>query len=294
MIVVYALVVLMLLIWGGNYVAAKLVFRSIPPNIVVCVRTIMAAVFIIPVYMWEVRKRPLVKTWPELRLLILLGIGGVTVNQVFWTLGVARTTVVHSAMIMTTTPLWVLLIAGLLGSERITAFKAVGMAIAMSGVVLLQILRARGAAPAGQEATLLGDALVLGCALSMAALTAAAKVWKPLSGGIAISVVGYVGGAVLLGPLLPFASAGFDYTGIPAGAWLGLLYMSVMSSVVGYLIYCYALERMPASRLATFQYLQPVFASGLAVLILGERLGAGAVLAGAIILAGIFVAERFG
>ena len=288
---VYVLVVLMLLIWGGNYVAAKLVFREIPANIVICLRSIVAGTLMIPIYWIEARKRPPVLTWAELRLLMALGLGGITTNQVFWTLGVERTTVIHSSMIMATTPLWVLLIAAVMGMEKITAAKAGGMAIAMTGVVLLQILRSRNSTG---EATLLGDFYVLICALALAGMTAWAKRHKPLSGGIAVNAVGYAGGALLLGPFLPFVAKGFHFGNVSAKAWLAILYMGLFSSVIGYLIYYYALARMPASRIATFQYLQPVFASGLAVILLNEHLGGGALAAGAIIFTGVFVTERFG
>ncbi|MCU1325807.1 MAG: protein of unknown function transrane [Bryobacterales bacterium] len=282
----------MLLIWGGNYVAAKLVFREIPPNLVICIRTIVAGIVIIPIYWFEARKRPPVLAWPEIRLLMLLGLGGITTNQVFWTLGIARTTVIHSSMIMATTPLWVLLIATVMGIERINTAKASGMAIAMTGVVMLQVFRSRN--NAGGEATLLGDFFILICALALAGMTAYAKRHKPLSGGIAVNAVGYAGGALLIGPLLPFLSNGFDFSRVSLTAWLSVAYMGVFSSVVGYLIYYYALARMQASRIATFQYLQPVFASGLAVVLLNEHLAGGALAAGAIIFTGVFVTERFG
>jgi drug/metabolite transporter (DMT)-like permease len=281
----------MLLIWGGNYIAAKLVFREIPANLVICIRTIVAGVVIVPIYWFESRKRPPVLTWPEIRLLMWLGLGGITTNQVFWTLGIARTTVIHSSMIMATTPLWVLLIASLMGMERINAAKSGGMAIAMTGVVMLQVFRSRNA---GGEATLLGDFFILICALALAGMTAWGKRHKPLSGGIAVNAMGYAGGALVIGPFLPFVANGFDFSKVSATAWLSVAYMGVFSSVVGYLIYYYALARMQASRIATFQYLQPVFASGLAVLLLNEHLGGGALAAGAIIFTGVFVTERFG
>jgi drug/metabolite transporter (DMT)-like permease len=285
------LVVFMLLCWGGNYIAAKIVFREIPAGLVIILRTLVAGALMIPIYWLEARKRPPVFTWPEFRLLFILGIGGITINQLFWTLGVARTTVIHSSMIMATTPLWVLLIAALMGMERVTLPKAGGMAIAMGGVVVLQIFRARGTTG---EATLLGDAYVLICALALAGMTAWGKRHKPASGGIAVNAFSYVGGALLMAPFLLVTAPGFDFAKVTSAAWLGILYMGAISSVTGYIIYYYALARMPASRIATFQYLQPVFASGLAVLLLNEHLGGGALAAGAIIFTGVFVTERFG
>jgi hypothetical protein len=65
--------------------------------------------------------------------------------------------------------------------------------------------------------------------------------------------------------------------------------MGAISSVTGYLIYYYALVRIPASRMAAFQYLQPVFASLMAVAMLGEQLTGAALAAGGVIFAGVFM-----
>jgi drug/metabolite transporter (DMT)-like permease len=68
--------------------------------------------------------------------------------------------------------------------------------------------------------------------------------------------------------------------------------MAAFSSVIGYLLFYYALAHIPASRLSTFAYLQPVLATLLAMMFLGERPAASFFSGGALILAGVFVAER--
>jgi drug/metabolite transporter (DMT)-like permease len=216
---------------------------------------------------------------------------GMTLNQFFWTLGVARTTVVHSSMIMATTPVWVLLMAGLMRLERITPPKIGGMAVAMAGVAMLQIFKPH---LTGKAPTFLGDFLVLLCSLTFAGMTTFGKRYKPESGPIAVNAVGYIGGAVLFLPMLWFAGRGFDFSKVTPAAWAGVFYMGALSSVTGYLIYYYALARISASRIAAFQYLQPVFASLMAVAILGEELTGAAIAAGGVIFAGVYVTERFG
>jgi drug/metabolite transporter (DMT)-like permease len=290
-LVLYSLVLLMVLCWSGNYIAAKIVFREVPPLLVMALRTMVSAVLMIVIFSVRGKKQISAWTWREFGLLTALGFGGITMNQLFWTLGVARTTVVHSSMIMATIPVWVLIMAGLLGTESITAPKIGGMAIAMTGVAMLQIFKPQAA---GRTATILGDFLVLLCALLLASMTALGKRYKPESGGIAVNAVGYVGGAVVFLPAFLIARQGFDFAQVSHAAWLSILYMGAMSSVTGYLIYYYALTRLPASRIAAFQYLQPVFATLMAVVMLGEELTGSTVAAGAVIFTGVFVTERFG
>jgi drug/metabolite transporter (DMT)-like permease len=281
----------MVMCWSGNYIAAKIVFREMPAMVAMCLRTLVAGVLIIPIYWRQARKTPPVWTWSEFGLLFALGVGGITANQFFWTLGVFRTTVVHSSMIMATTPLFVLLMAGAMRLEPITAPKVIGIFTALCGVGLLQAVRSTSSS---SGPTFLGDFLTLLCALLLAGMTAFGKRHKPQSGGIAVNAVGYVGGSLLLLPVLWWTGRDFDFRHVSAAAWAGVFYMGAFSSVTGYLIYYYALARIPASRMAAFQYLQPVFASLMAVAMLGEQLSGTALTAGAVIFAGVFVTERFG
>jgi drug/metabolite transporter (DMT)-like permease len=280
----------MVLCWSGNYVAAKIVFREIPAMLAMALRTSVSAILMAGIYWRRPRGEESIWTRREMGILIVLGLFGMVMNQFFWTLGVAKTTVVHSSMIMATTPIWVLLMAALMGLEPITFPKLGGMAIAMTGVAMLQV-RPK---PSANPPTLLGDFLVLLCTLALAGMTAFGKRYRPKSGGIAVNAVGYILGAFLLLPSFWFSSRGFDFGKVTAGAWAGVVYMGAISSVTGYLIYYYALARMSASRMAAFQYLQPVFASLMAVVMLGEELTGAAIAAGGIIFAGVFVTERFG
>jgi len=290
-LILYSLVFLMVLCWSGNYIAAKIVFREIPAVLAMALRTIVAAILMAGIYWRRPRGEESIWTRREMGILIALGLFGMVMNQFFWTIGVAQTTVVHSSMIMATTPIWVLLMAGLMGLEPITFPKVGGMVIAMTGVAILQVFRPKVSA---NSPTLRGDFLVLLCTLALAGMTAFGKRYRPRSGGIAVNAVGYILGAFLLLPSFWFSSRGFDFGKVTAGAWAGVIYMGAISSVTGYLIYYYALARMSASRMAAFQYLQPVFASLMAVVMLGEELTGAAIAAGGIIFAGVFVTERFG
>ncbi|MDE3197176.1 MAG: DMT family transporter [Acidobacteriota bacterium] len=289
--VLYGLLVLMLLCWSGNYIAAKVVLREIPALLAMILRTGVAAVLMIPIYWWRGRGSAAKWSGREIATLLGLGIGGTVGNQFFWTLGIARTTVVHSSMIVATVPVWVLAMAAIIGLERITLPKVLGIAIALCGVVLLTFSRA---AAATRAASMAGDLLIVLCALFLAGNTAFGKKFQPLSGPIAVTAAGYIGGALLLLPVFWFGERGFDFSHVSRAAWAGVLYMGAISSVTGYMIYYFTLAHIPASRMAAFQYLQPVFASLMAVVLLGEDLTATALAAGGVIFTGVLVTERFG
>lgn len=273
--------------WSGNYVVAKVVFREIPPSLVFALRTAVSGILMVPIF-WSQRTK-LVRS--ELGMLLLLGVGGITMNQLLWTLGAGRTTVLHSSMIVGTAPIWVLLIASAMGIERITPPKIGGMLMAMAGIAVLQLYRTASAAA---NPTLVGDLLVFTSALIFAAMTAIGKKAKLKSGPVIVTACAYLAGSIVCLPLYFVAGPGFDFSRVSPAAWAGVVYMGGISSVTGYLIYYYALAKISASRIAAFQYLQPVLASGMALLFLGESVTPPAVAAGVIVVAGVVVTERFG
>jgi drug/metabolite transporter (DMT)-like permease len=69
--------------------------------------------------------------------------------------------------------------------------------------------------------------------------------------------------------------------------------MAAVPSVFCFLLYYRVLKQLPASQLTTFTYLQPVMASTMAVPLLGESLSFSLATGGLLILAGVFLAERF-
>jgi len=109
---------------------------------------------------------------------------------------------------------------------------------------------------------------------------------------ITMNTFAYVGGAIVLSPVIVLNARHFDFTAVSASAWLSVAYMAVFSSVVSYLIYNYALSHIAASRVSAFSYLQPLLATLLAIPILGEHVTIYLLAGGALVLAGVYITER--
>jgi drug/metabolite transporter (DMT)-like permease len=287
--VLYALIFLMVAFWSGNYIAGKIALREFSPLLLAGLRIGFAGLMMLPLYVWEraTKPQPSVSGRNIVRLL-LLGLLGVTLNQVLFVVGLSRTSVAHAAILIGLTPIQVLIIAGLRGLERITARKALGMAIALAGVAVLKAFEPVAAA----GATWLGDLFMLLAGLCFALFTVFGKEVTGQYSTITMNTYAYVGGAVVLLPLTLWEAARQPLAHIGAGAWLAAIYMALFPSVIAYLIYYHALAHMTASRVSAFSYLQPVFASIMGVAILGETLGAPVIAGGAVILGGVYLAER--
>lgn len=283
----YALILLMVFLWAANFLIGKVALREFPALLLAGMRTSLAALLILPLYFWK-RTRAGVPIEPRDRSrLLLLGVLGVTLNQVFFVGGLALTSASHSSVLMSMTPVLVLLLAAAAGQERITLPKAVGMVVALAGAITLSWTPSKRSG-----ASLAGDVLIFLAALAFAAFTVAGKRPSACYGSIIVNTFAYVGGALMLAPLTLWYAFRFDFAAVSAAAWASFLYMAVFPSLVCYLIFSYALAWLPGSRLTAFGYLQPFVATAGAVLLLGEPITAGLVAGGVLVLAGVYLAER--
>ena len=288
----YSMIAAMVLFWSANFIVGKVALRQFPPLLLSGLRIGLAMVFILPVYAWQSMSRSGHK-WDgkDLSTLMCLGLFGVALNQLFFVLGLHYTSVAHSAILIATTPLCVLVIAAAIGQERITMLKAGGMVLAMLGVAALNVLPSPGSG-SSTGPTLLGDFFVFLAGLTFALFTVFGKGVSGRHSAVTVNTFGYVSGALGLAPITLWQARGFEFHRVDAAGWVSLAYMALFPSVVCYLIYYHALKFIPASRVSAFSYLQPAIATLMAAAALGERITMPLVAGGAVIFAGVYLTER--
>ena len=284
----YALLLLMIVGWAGNYIAAKIALESLPAVLLYGFRISMAAALMVPVYLWNRRRHQSTWTLRDLPLMVGIGIFGVSLNQFLFVVGLSRTSVAHAAIFANLSPFLVLLLASASGLEKLTPRKLAGVAVALAGVILLRVADARP----GGAATFAGDFLTFLGSLAFAIFTVLGKPSAKRHGSVAVNTVAYVGGALLMAPVTIWQAARFPIAAVPWAAWLSVFYMALGPSVICYLIYYYALAHMEASRLSAFNYLLPAMATLLGVWTLGEQITLWTVVAGVVIFGGIYMVER--
>jgi drug/metabolite transporter (DMT)-like permease len=275
-------------LWALNFIVAKIALRELPPLLVIGIRSAVAAAAMLPVYWWQSR-RSTSPGWTrrDVPMLVLLGLFGVALNQLFFVFGMNRTSVAHAALIIGLTPVIVLIIAAATGLEKLSVGRLAGMFTALAGVALLQT-----AAGKGNAATVAGDAWILMGATTFALFTVAGKRAAHNFTSITLNTFAYVAAGILLLPVTIWQVAGFPLASVSPAAWASLLYMALVASVFCYLIYYHALTCIPASRVAAFSYVQPLLATVLAIPTLGERPTSSLVAGGVLVLAGVIMAER--
>jgi drug/metabolite transporter (DMT)-like permease len=284
---VYLLLSFMVFVWSLNFIVVKFLLREFPPLALGALRITLAALMIAPYYVWH-RMRHGLPLVDRGGFLALVGVGllGVAANQFAFLLGLRRTSVSHAAMLFALTPMTVLLLSSRAGHEQISRNKILGILIAISGVALLQMR-----SPAG-EASLEGDGLILMSMASFALFTVWSKSLRKDFDGIMINTFAYVGSAAALLPVTIWQTARNDFSGVSGWAWAVLFYLALVPSLVTSMIFYHGLRYLAPSRISMLTYLQPVLATAFAILLLGERMNAALIAGGALILAGVFIAER--
>ncbi|MDA0204621.1 MAG: DMT family transporter [Acidobacteria bacterium] len=279
----WGLVGCMVVMWSVNPIAAKIALRHLPAPLLVSVRTTIAALIVLP---WLFRARRVVHAghWWKLAL---LGAGLQVGNQLIYVTSLSLTSVAHAAFIYSVVPVIILLLAASRGQEKITSKKLIGMSVCVAGAVWLAMDRSGGGNPSLQ-----GDALLVVAGLLFAAFTVFGKQARQQYGAVVLNSLAYVSGAALLQPVIWIVYRDFSLLSVPSEAWWAVSYMAVFPSVFGYLIYYWALGHVPASRIAGVQYIQPLTATSLGWVLLGESVSLNLGLAGAVILAGVYLAER--
>ncbi len=285
----YGLLAVMVFFWSLNFIVGKVALRHFPPLLLGGLRTAFAGVMILPAYAWEARRSPGRVRWTraDVPALLMLGFLGVAVNQLFFIVGLSRTSVAHAAILIGLNPLLVLALAGAMRMERITPRKVAGMLTALAGVALITAVPSK----MGHESAV-GNLFVFLGGLAFALFTIGGKRVAGRHGGITVSTFAYAGGALMLAPVTLWQGWGFRWSAVGLAGWASLIYMAAFPSVLCYLIYYWALSHAAASRVAALSYLQPLIATLLAVPLLGEPVTPPLMAGGAMVFAGIYITER--
>lgn len=220
--------------------------------------------------------------WPKLLLASILMISA---NQGLFILGIGYTNPIDSAVMSSLTPMLTMLLAALILGFAITRMKFIGVAVGLTGVVMLVW---------GTQSSEQATAPLLGDALCFAAQLCAALYYVTFSGLIKryhpftlmkwmfiLSAVTYVPCCIPVLADVPFASLGI-------ADWLSIAYIVVFATCLSYLTLPYAQRSLKPTVVSIYNYFQPLFAALVAVMLGVGTFGTEKVIATALIFLGVY------
>lgn len=287
--VVLALV-LVQIIYASGVIIGKFVLPIVPASVIVTLRMIVASIaFFIAHRAIRGSVPRFGRDWARFALLGVVGGAG---NQLLILLGLTRTTAINTAILIPMIPILTVVFGWALKKDRPTGLKWTGVAIAALGTVYLI-----GPDRVSLEPEVaLGNLLVLlGMAFNALAFLLAKDMlqrFPPVTVAFCLTFAGLIGVA----PLGLSAASEVQRAGLSSHLVFWLVYLVVFPTTVTYFLNLWSLRRASPTLVTSFIYLQPLFTTAVAPLVLtGESLTLRVAVAGLAIFAGValvIVAER--
>ena len=283
------LAILAALIWSGNFIVARAVYREISPVQLSFFRWATATVLLAP-FAWKVFVREWLLVRQHFGYLFWLSLTGISLFNTFVYIAGHHTSALNLALIGTTSsPIFANILARIFLKEKFSINKTTGMLLCIAGILLL-LSKGRLSNLAKFHFSE-GDAWVLLAALSFAIYNILVRKRPP-----AISPLNLLFSSFLLGTLLlvPFfiretsVNAPVEWDPRMAGV---ILYLGLGASVICFFIWNKAIQLLGAGRTALFGNLIPIFSSLEAVFILHEEFTTVHIISMMIVLVGLVLAN---
>ncbi len=253
-----------LLLWSGNWVVARAVRDDIAPGIATAGRLVIVLAILLPIALRSLLGKRGVLNSKDWAVLAALGLSGGGLHLALQWLGLHYTTATSGILYLSTTPIFILLLAAPLG-ERVGPRQWAGVLLSFIGVFLI--------ATQGDPTRLsfnVGDMLALASMFMWAAYTVLLRVRRDTLSVLELLVVVCAFGLLFMAPWVAWELAFNPLIELNAAGALAVLYSAVGSLLIAYAGWSYVVTRLGAARAGATMHLMPALGIGLAALFLGE------------------------
>ncbi|WP_327321108.1 DMT family transporter [Gloeocapsopsis dulcis] len=288
-LIVYIKLVLTAVVWGGTFIAGRLVVQSLEPFSAAFCRFAISSICLLLLTLRREGQLPRLQQ-NQLLQVVLLGMTGIFAYNAFFFLGLKTIAASRAALIVALNPTFIALGSVLFFKDKLTTLKTIGIitsllgaALAISRGNLLDILT---------NNLSLGDLFLLGCVFSWVAYTLIGKIaMQQLSPLVATTYACLIGTVALF---IPAVMEGFlqGFSQINLITWLVILYLGFLSSALGFIWYSEGVRAIGPAKAAIFINLVPVSAILLAALLLQEEITLSLVLGGVLVVTGVFFTNK--
>jgi drug/metabolite transporter (DMT)-like permease len=284
--VVFAAVVLVAMLIGGNFTALKFALDHTGPFLLASLRTVVGGSFLVGIALFRGERFP-----TDRRLLVrifVVGFSITTMSSALLVFGVSRVPAGFASLMSSTMPLFTACLSLVLLSTRITRLGALGLVAGFAGTAVLASPSLDG------DARLVGVVALLFSAVAWAFGTVFMK-WKDFSEVTPIMLVG-VQLLMSAAMLVPFAlvvegTADTDWT---LGLFVPLAYAAIPANAVTFTLLATVVRRATPTQAASTAYMIPLFGVFFGWLIRDERLGSTELIGGLLVIIGVTIVVTAG
>lgn len=279
----YLALLVVCFVWGVSWVGTKEAVKYMPPIQMVGVRQIIAGLCYVLFFVFKGAALPKKKEWYPILLLSLLNF---MISNGLATWGVKLTTAGVSAILGAIFPLWLVLILTIKGGSKIPLLAWAGILLGFGGVCIIFYDHLKELFdPDFQFGVLLGLLAALAWAFGTFYTKEYASDfdpyqsigWQMLISGITLNII-----ATLTGNVIPIADVKL-YT------WIAIGFLVVVSSIIAFIAYLYALQRLPTGLVSTYAYINPIIAVISGSLFIKERITMLLIIGAIVTLTGVYI-----
>jgi drug/metabolite transporter (DMT)-like permease len=275
--------------WGASFVAIKIGLKYVPPVTLVWMRFALGMIILgITVGLRHQFIFPRLKDW---LYFALLGFLGITFHQWLQSTGLVTSRATTTGWIVASMPIFIAILGWLVLKENLRWLQVMGILLAAFGVLLvvsqgnlISLFTDKFGTP--------GDILILISAPNWAVFTVLSRRGlKTYPAALMMFFVMAFGW--LFSTILFVAGRGWEsIPNIPQEGWLALGFLGVFCSGLAYIFWYDALKVLHVAQVGTFLYIEPVVTVVVSFLLLNEKITLTGLLAGMIILLGVWLVNR--
>ena len=276
-------------IWGISFIATKVAVAEVPPAVIIWLRFSIAVIILF--FYLLLRKKLSLPSNQDLGYLALLGFLGVSLHQWLQSTGLVTAQASTTSWLVSTSPIFMALLAWGFLKEKITLSSFVGILLASLGVLLVVSHGNIGSIFHGDFGSV-GNILVLFSAMNWAVFSVLSR--RALDKYSAMFVLFY---AMLFGVLfssIHFLSIqGWMYIHqLSPIAWLAVAFLGIGCSFLAYTFWYDGIKSIGATQAGAFLYIEPLVSMVVAAMVLNESITLAALLGGSLILVGVWLVNR--
>ena len=271
-------------IWGGMYVVSDIVLETIPPFTLLTLRLILGGLAL--ALIWRFVTQSTVPKRSNWLWYVAIGIVGFGISLGAQFVGTDKSTAINGSVITSATPIFVVVFARWILSERLTTRKVLAIVLASIGVLL--ILNPRDVSFG--SATFIGDLFLVLAAVTWGLYSVLARKVSDVATDTVVLTLGACLGGLLVA--VPASIVELNTTPIGElsfGVILGVLYLGIFSTALAFWLWNRAFVLVEASVASLFFFAQPLTGVLFSIIVLQQTMTAALWVGSILILCGVLL-----
>lgn len=288
----YLALLLAHIIWGGNFVVAKVTLQEFPPLTLAFLRFAFASLLIAP-FLWAETKKVKIdkQDFPKL---ILIGVLIITLNITFFFEGIIRTTAINASILTLIIPLLSVLVGWKFLKEKTNTFNVLGIVVGLIGaLIVIEVPQFFFGIFSIHE--LMGNFLIILASITWVIGSVFSRQMLQKYPSLIVTGIAFLVGTITF--FLPAANEYFTQPGWPEQitylGLLGLLYMILLSSISAYFLFEWGLAKTSISKAHLLQYTEPFVTVVFAFFLLNESITIPFLVGSSLILTGVYLGTLY-